>query len=59
MNEKVGEFIYNVEAKATLPQISALPFKPGPHTVRISSAAAASTCQYYAINTSRINNAKS
>jgi len=42
MNEKVGEFLYTIEAKATNPKVSSLPFKPGPHSVRISSAAAAS-----------------
>ena len=44
MNEEIGEFLYTVEAKAVYPQVSALPFKPGPHSVRISSAAAASKC---------------
>ena len=44
MNEDIGEFLYTVEAKAVYPQVSALPFKPGPHSVRISSAAAASKC---------------
>ncbi|KAF6036684.1 CHDC2 [Bugula neritina] len=42
MNENIGEFLYTIEVKAVYPQISALPFKPGPHSVRISSAAAAS-----------------
>lgn len=44
MNEDIGEFLYTVEAKAVYPQVSALPFKPGPNSVRISSAAAASKC---------------
>lgn len=42
MNELIGEFLYTVEVKAIYPQVSALPFKAGPHSVRISSAAAAS-----------------
>ena len=42
MNEGIGEFLYTVEAKALYPHPSVLPFKPGVHSVRISSAAAAS-----------------
>ena len=41
INETVGEFLYSIEAVATLPLPAHLPFKPGPHSVRISSAAAA------------------
>ncbi|XP_076467202.1 cilia and flagella-associated protein 47-like [Babylonia areolata] len=41
LNETIGEFLYSIEAKATLPLPSALPYIPSPHSVRISSAAAA------------------
>lgn len=50
MNEKIGEFLYTVEVQAVYPQVSTWPFKPGPHSVRISSAAAASMCFFSSID---------
>ena len=41
INEKIGEFLYSIEANALLPQPSILPHIPSAHSVRISSAAAA------------------
>ncbi|XP_041462969.1 cilia- and flagella-associated protein 47-like isoform X1 [Lytechinus variegatus] len=41
ISESVGEFLYSMEATATLPLPSHLPFVPTKHSVRISSAAAA------------------
>ncbi|XP_078698604.1 cilia- and flagella-associated protein 47-like isoform X8 [Branchiostoma floridae x Branchiostoma belcheri] len=41
INEEVGEFLYSIEASAVLPLPSVLPWVPSPHSVRISSAAAA------------------
>ena len=41
--DEVGEFLYSIEANATAPKPSALPYKPGSHTVRVSSAVAAGT----------------
>ncbi|KAL8606797.1 hypothetical protein ACOMHN_049626 [Nucella lapillus] len=41
LNETIGEFLYSIEAKATLPLASPLPYLPSNHSVRISSAAAA------------------
>lgn len=41
LNEEVGEFLYSIEAKATLPLPDTLPFVKTTHSVRISSAAAA------------------
>ena len=41
LNEEVGEFLYSIEAKATLPLPDVLPFVKTTHSVRISSAAAA------------------
>ncbi|XP_071954714.1 cilia- and flagella-associated protein 47-like isoform X2 [Antedon mediterranea] len=43
INEKVGEFLYSIEATALLPLPSCLPFTPSKHSVRVSSAAAAGT----------------
>ena len=41
LNETIGEFLYSIEAKSSLPLPSALPYTPSSHSVRISSAAAA------------------
>lgn len=41
LNEEIGEFLYSIEAKATMPLPDALPFVKTTHSVRISSAAAA------------------
>lgn len=41
LNEQVGEFIYSLDATATLPLSSGVPFVRSMHSVRISSAAAA------------------
>lgn len=41
LNEDVGEFLYSVEAKSSLPLPDSLPFVKTMHSVRISSAAAA------------------
>ncbi|ESO84826.1 hypothetical protein LOTGIDRAFT_196276 [Lottia gigantea] len=38
LNDDIGEFLYSIEAKATLPLPSPLPFIPNQHTVRVSSA---------------------
>ncbi|XP_052808119.1 cilia- and flagella-associated protein 47-like isoform X2 [Mya arenaria] len=43
LNEEIGEFLYSIEAKATLPLPDSLPFVKTTHSVRISSAAAAGT----------------
>ncbi|XP_021363645.1 cilia- and flagella-associated protein 47-like isoform X2 [Mizuhopecten yessoensis] len=43
LNESIGEFLYSVEATATLPLPAVVPFVKTPHSVRISSAAAAGT----------------
>ena len=39
----MGEFLYCIEANATLPLPSPMPVADSPHSVRISSAAAART----------------
>ena len=41
LNEKVGEFLYSVEAEGVLPPPSHLPYQPTARSVRISSATAA------------------
>ena len=41
INDKIGEFLYCIEANATLPLPSPMPVTNSPHSVRISSAAAA------------------
>lgn len=41
INDKIGEFLYCIEANATLPLPSPMPVTDSPHSVRISSAAAA------------------
>ncbi|XP_048577373.1 cilia- and flagella-associated protein 47-like isoform X2 [Nematostella vectensis] len=41
INDKIGEFLYSIEATALLPLPSLLPNIDSPHTIRISSAAAA------------------
>lgn len=41
LNENIGEFLYSIEAKATDPLPSYLPYTPSKNSVRISSAAAA------------------
>lgn len=41
INDKVGEFLYSIEANALLPLPSPLPVVDSPHSLRISSAAAA------------------
>lgn len=41
INDKIGEFLYCIEANALLPLPSPVPFTDSPHNVRISSAAAA------------------
>lgn len=41
LNETIGEFLYSIEATATLPLPSEVPFVRTPHSVRITSAAAA------------------
>ena len=41
LNEKVGEFLYSVEAEGVLPLPSHLPYQPTARSVRISSATAA------------------
>lgn len=41
LNETIGEFLYSIEANATLPLPSEVPFVRTPHSVRITSAAAA------------------
>ncbi|CAH1800026.1 unnamed protein product [Owenia fusiformis] len=41
INEKVGEFLYSIEANATLPLSSPLPHRPSQSNVRITSAYAA------------------
>ncbi|XP_052708553.1 cilia and flagella-associated protein 47-like isoform X1 [Crassostrea angulata] len=43
LNETIGEFLYSIEATATLPLPSEVPFVRTPHSVRITSAAAAGT----------------
>ncbi|PFX34680.1 Calponin-likey domain-containing protein 2 [Stylophora pistillata] len=43
INEKIGEFLYCIEAIATPPLPSPVPVVASPHSVRISSAAAART----------------
>lgn len=43
LNETIGEFLYSIEANATLPLPSEVPFVRTPHSVRITSAAAAGT----------------
>ncbi|KAL3884217.1 hypothetical protein ACJMK2_030436, partial [Sinanodonta woodiana] len=43
LNEALGEFLYCIQAKATLPLPTAVPFVKTAHSVRISSAAAAGT----------------
>ncbi|XP_052240686.1 cilia- and flagella-associated protein 47-like isoform X3 [Dreissena polymorpha] len=43
LNEAVGEFLYSIEARATLPLPDIVPFVKTAHSVRISSAAAAGT----------------
>ena len=37
LNESIGEFLYSVEATATLPLPAVVPFVKTPHSVRISS----------------------
>lgn len=41
INDKIGEFLYCIEANATLPLPSPMPVANSPHSIRISSAAAA------------------
>lgn len=41
INDKIGEFLYCIEANATLPLPSPMPVAESPHSIRISSAAAA------------------
>ena len=41
LNEDVGEFLYSIEAKSSMPLPDAVPFVKTTHSVRISSAAAA------------------
>lgn len=41
INDKIGEFLYCIEANALLPLPSPVPFTDSPHSIRISSAAAA------------------
>ena len=41
INEEVGEFLYSIDATATLPLPQMVPFKQSEHSVRVSSAAAA------------------
>ncbi|KAK3775916.1 hypothetical protein RRG08_017206 [Elysia crispata] len=41
LNERIGEFLYSIEAKALEPLPSYLPYVPNKRSVRISSAAAA------------------
>ncbi|XP_053397416.1 cilia- and flagella-associated protein 47-like isoform X4 [Mercenaria mercenaria] len=43
LNEEVGEFLYSIEAKSTMPLPDVVPFVKTTHSVRISSAAAAGT----------------
>ena len=43
INDQIGEFLYCIEANATLPLPSPMPVADSPHSVRISSAAAART----------------
>ena len=45
INEKIGEFLYSIEANALLPLPSSLPHVPSSRSVRISSAAAARSAQ--------------
>ncbi|KAK3096977.1 hypothetical protein FSP39_005325 [Pinctada imbricata] len=47
LNESIGEFLYSIEATANLPLPSVVPFTKTPHSVRISSAAAAGTGRGY------------
>ena len=41
INDKIGEFLYCIEANATFPLPSPMPVAESPHSIRISSAAAA------------------
>ena len=41
INDKIGEFLYCIEANTLLPLPSPMPFTESPHSIRISSAAAA------------------
>lgn len=41
ISDKIGEFLYCIEANATLPLPSPMPVTHSPHSVRVSSAAAA------------------
>ena len=41
VNESIGEFLYSIEAKSTLPLPNMVPFVKTSHSYRISSAAAA------------------
>ena len=43
VNESIGEFLYSIEAKSTLPLPNMVPFVKTGHSYRISSAAAAGT----------------
>ena len=45
INETVGEFLYSIEAVSKPPLPSPLPFTLSPHSVRVSSAAAAARGQ--------------
>lgn len=44
INEEVGEFLYAIDATATVPLSAPLPFKASAQSVRITSAAAAGRC---------------
>lgn len=41
LNESIGEFLYSIEAKATMPLPAPIPFVKSKYSVRITSAAAA------------------
>ncbi|XP_071134806.1 cilia- and flagella-associated protein 47-like isoform X3 [Mytilus edulis] len=43
LNENIGEFLYSIEAKSTMPLPAPIPFVRSQYSVRISSAAAAGT----------------
>ena len=47
VNETIGEFLYAVEGVSTMPLPLAIPYKPTPGSIRISSAVAAGSYDIY------------
>lgn len=47
LNESIGEFLYSIEAKSTLPLPAPIPFVKSQYSVRITSAAAAGELDHF------------